>query len=782
MSSTTPTIIAGKYEVLGRLGQGGQASVYKVRHLGLGEIRALKLLPDGGNDSTDSVTRFRREGRALARLRHPHIVQVFDLGRDGDRYYLEMEYVDGPNLAQYLKMHGRPPLRDVLEIVRQVASALAYAHGQPYEDAFGTPQVGLVHRDLKPSNVLLREAPPLHAMLADFGLVKLADTVGHTTIGTMLGTYRYCAPEQLGLKRGREPVPVDVRADIFALGLVLYELLEGRPFHADLEPHEILARIVVDPVPLEPEFTVPAPPAARHLVARMIRRWPEERPQSMTDVLRALAAIRAADEAEGADDTTVDIAPPAARVPPPPRAVPSPVAPPLRPGHPPATQRGPVAPASRAPLWPRVTLLAAVTIGAAAGIWLLRGRRTAEQPAVARAPRVIAEPPSTIGAPSSLPAPAPTATAPPSTIPPAAQPAVTPVTEPPPVTTTTLVPEPPRVVSQRPAAGRPVTLAEGESVDFAVQASGRELRYRWLLDGQEVGTRASWRFVAPAAQAARTPFRVEAQVTDADGVAAPPVLWTGEVRWKPPDLRKPVPANARIRVPAGDDQPFRIQATAPPGAGAVRYEWSVDGKPALRGSEPEFTLGTEEPGTHRVEVAAVDGRGAWTTHRWTVDVVASAPPRTVPPVAAAPPTTQAPPTLPPTLPPTTVRPSPTTTRPPVPPATLPGAQPHAHLGGRITDEELAVWVERLRSAWATKDLAALRALGVISPSEEKQFKKRIANNPDYSVTVWNVDIMGDRGGANLTFDRRDTDDGKVIMQPPKTVRLVRGPDGLVVVR
>jgi eukaryotic-like serine/threonine-protein kinase len=230
MSSTTPTVIAGKYEVLGRLGQGGQASVYKVRHLGLGEIRALKLLPDRGTDAIDSVTRFRREGRALARLRHPHIVQVFDLGRDGDHYYLEMEYVDGPNLAQLLKMHGRPPLHDVLEIVRQVASALAYAHGQPYEDTSGTRQVGLVHRDLKPSNVLLREAPPLHAMLADFGLVKLEDTLGHTIVGTMLGTYRYCAPEQLGLKRGREPVPVDVRADVFALGLVLYELLEGRQF------------------------------------------------------------------------------------------------------------------------------------------------------------------------------------------------------------------------------------------------------------------------------------------------------------------------------------------------------------------------------------------------------------------------------------------------------------------------------------------------------------------------------------------------------------------------
>jgi hypothetical protein len=116
-----------------------------------------------------------------------------------------------------------------------------------------------------------------------------------------------------------------------------------------------------------------------------------------------------------------------------------------------------------------------------------------------------------------------------------------------------------------------------------------------------------------------------------------------------------------------------------------------------------------------------------------------------------------------------------------PPTTLPGAQPRADPGGPITDEEVDAWVARLRSAWATKDLAALRALGVISASEEKPFKK-IANNPDYSVTVWNVSITIDRRGADVTFDRRDADDGKVIQQPAKTVRLVRGPGGLVVVR
>jgi hypothetical protein len=316
---------------------------------------------------------------------------------------------------------------------------------------------------------------------------------------------------------------------------------------------------------------------------------------------------------------------------------------------------------------------------------------------------------------------------------------------------------------------------EGDSVGFGIQASGRGLRYRWLLDGEEVGTGASWRFVAPAASMARTPFHVEVQVTGTDGAAERPGVWSGEITWKPPELWKPVPADAGVRVPAGEDQAFRIQASAARGAGDVRYEWSVDGKPALRGSEPEFTLGTQRPGTHRVEVAAVDGRGAWSTHRWTVEVVAPSPP-TISPVAAVPPTTAAPP---PMMSPTTVRPYPPTPLSPAPPTTLPRAR--ADAGSPITDEEMAAWVDRLRRAYATKDLAALRALGVISPDEEKPFRKKIANNSDYSVTLWNVSIMIDPRGADVTFDRRDTDDGKVIQQPPRTVRLVRGPGGLVVV-
>ena len=218
-----PSIVAGKYEVLGRLGEGGQGSVWKVRHIDLDQVRALKWHPDEAFEGAENVQRFRREGLALAKLRHPHIVQVFDLGRDDQEsaYYLVMEYVEGQNLAQRLKTRGRPTLPDALEIARQMASALAYAHRQPYVDSAGRSHQGMIHRDIKPSNVLIRDQVQAFSLLADFGLVKLGDAGERTTTGAIMGTYKY-TPEQLGLRRGREAVPHDFRADMFAFGLVLF--------------------------------------------------------------------------------------------------------------------------------------------------------------------------------------------------------------------------------------------------------------------------------------------------------------------------------------------------------------------------------------------------------------------------------------------------------------------------------------------------------------------------------------------------------------------------------
>jgi serine/threonine-protein kinase len=776
MATNAPTIIAGKYEVLGRLGQGGQASVFKVRHLGLGEVRALKLLPERGADTGDSVARFRREGRALARLRHPHIVQVFDLGRDGDQYYLEMEFVEGPNLAQYLKKCGRPPLAEALGIARQVAGALAYAHGQPYEDASGNRQAGLVHRDVKPSNILLGAGTPPHAMLADFGLVKLADTFEHTTVDTMLGTYRYSAPEQMGLKRDGKRVEVDGRADVFALGLVLYELLEGKQFHAGRAPDEILGCMVYGPSEVEPEFATPQPPAARELVRRMVRRWPEDRPASMVEVVHALDALIADPGRE--DDTTIIVPPPAQRPPapePPPTSATRPTGAPRQPSR------------NR-----RAGLVAGGALAALAVAWLLFGRRGDQAPLPEPDRRAIAPavaPPPVNEAPTVPPVTQAPARETPPTVPPPQlaeppPPVAQPVPPPPSPPTTLPAPEPPRIVAQRPSA-RTVTVPEGGAVEFSLQvdkaAAARGPRYRWLLDGQEVGSKPAWRFVAPPVQAARTQFRVEAQVTDVDGQAAPPASWTVDVTWAAPELTKPTPAAAKVRVSVGDQQAFRIQATAPKSAGSVRYEWSVDGKPTHRGSEPEFIWTAGDPGSHRVEVAAVDARGAWSTHRWEVDsVVPPATTTTAPVVAAVPSTTVRPPTTLPTLPPATRATVPPTTLPP-PRAATPGPPDGLTRDPLPLADEAEAWVNRLRAAWAAKDLAALRAMRQVTPDEERTFDQKIGNNPNYRVRIHNWSIYADPRTATVTFDRTDTEDGRAIPQPQKTVRLERGPGGLVMV-
>jgi tRNA A-37 threonylcarbamoyl transferase component Bud32 len=304
MGHTPPTIVAGKYEILGRLGEGGQGSVWKVRHVELDQIRAMKWQPDEGLD--DSALRFRREGLALARLRHPHIVEVFDFGRDAEAHYLVMEYVEGQNLAQRLRSRGRPTVPDALEIGRQVAGALAYAHRQPYVDSQGRRHEGMIHRDIKPSNILLRDQVQVHVLLADFGLVKLGDAGERTTTGAVMGTYKYSAPEQLGLRRGRERVVVDLRADVFAFGLVLYELLEGRQFHEGLDMGEVLGRVLYEE--LEPEFEQPVSTKLRALVTSCMRRYPEQRPDTMDVVLRELDLSLA--ELRG-DETQTRFVPPA---------------------------------------------------------------------------------------------------------------------------------------------------------------------------------------------------------------------------------------------------------------------------------------------------------------------------------------------------------------------------------------------------------------------------------------------------------------------------------------
>lgn len=200
-----------EYEILGSIGQGGMSVVFKARQPRLDRMVALKILPPSLAAQPGFAERFTREARALARLAHPHIVAVHDFGERAGFYYLVMEFVDGVNLRQALRAGITP--EQALQLVPRICEALQFAHDR-----------GVLHRDIKPENILLNRAGT--PKLADFGIAKLAGepgaATGLTATGAALGTAVYMAPEQI-----EKPATVDHRADIYSLGVVLYEMLTG---------------------------------------------------------------------------------------------------------------------------------------------------------------------------------------------------------------------------------------------------------------------------------------------------------------------------------------------------------------------------------------------------------------------------------------------------------------------------------------------------------------------------------------------------------------------------
>ncbi len=234
------------YEVLGELGRGGMGVVYKARHVALGREVALKLLLAGAYATPEERDRLRREAEAVARLQHPNVVQVFEVGEHDGRPFLSLEYVAGGSLAE--KLRGSPlPAIDAARLVQTLARAVQAAH-----------DVRIVHRDLKPANVLLAacslaasDAKPQAAFtpkITDFGLAKRLDgTAAPTLSGVIVGTPSYMAPEQAG---GRS-TEVDRPADIWALGAILYECLTGRPPFLAETPLDTLLQVVhQEPVPV----------------------------------------------------------------------------------------------------------------------------------------------------------------------------------------------------------------------------------------------------------------------------------------------------------------------------------------------------------------------------------------------------------------------------------------------------------------------------------------------------------------------------------------------------
>jgi eukaryotic-like serine/threonine-protein kinase len=256
------------------LGQGGMARVYRARQKHLDRDVAIKVLPPYYASDQNFVLRFEQEARSLARLSHPHIVIVHDAGEEHGLLYIIMEYVAGGNLRDY--MTQSISLREVTRIIKEVASALTYAHER-----------GIIHRDVKPVNVLLD--PAKRAVLSDFGIAKvMATSAAMTRSGAGVGTPEYMSPEQC---RGAQ---VDARADIYALGVMLYEMLTGHtPFEAD--NYTALAHSHIYELPPPPsKFNPRISPAVQAVTLKALEKDPANRFQEAMDMAITLEQAAAA--------------------------------------------------------------------------------------------------------------------------------------------------------------------------------------------------------------------------------------------------------------------------------------------------------------------------------------------------------------------------------------------------------------------------------------------------------------------------------------------------------
>ncbi|MEU2992060.1 Stk1 family PASTA domain-containing Ser/Thr kinase [Streptomyces griseoincarnatus] len=229
-------VLDGRYRVEARIAVGGMATVYRALDTRLDRILALKVMHPSLASDAGFVERFIREAKSVARLAHPNVVQVFDQGADGGYVYLAMEYVPGCTLRDVLRERGALQARAALDILEPVLAALGAAH-----------RAGFVHRDMKPENVLIGDDG--RVKVADFGLVRSVDTVTHST-GTVLGTVSYLAPEQI------EHGTADPRVDVYACGILLYEMLTGEKPHDGDSPAIVIYKHLHDDVP-PPSAVVP---------------------------------------------------------------------------------------------------------------------------------------------------------------------------------------------------------------------------------------------------------------------------------------------------------------------------------------------------------------------------------------------------------------------------------------------------------------------------------------------------------------------------------------------
>ena len=269
-----PPEAIGKYRIVEPIGRGGMGMIYKARDPVLDRLVALKVISPEVEVSDDLRARFFREAKACAKLNHPNIVTVHDMGEDEGRLFIVMELLQGEELRQIIRANTPLTLDDKLSLIRQVCRGLHYAHQQ-----------GVVHRDMKPANIFVLRSRQVKIL--DFGIAQLATTdPALTRTGLIMGTLRYISPEQV---RGR----VDHRSDMFSVGSVLYELLTSRPPFLGDDPLQILEQLRNEDPPAPTQIDPTIPPELEAVVRRAMRKDPAERYRDLDEMGEALEAVHA---------------------------------------------------------------------------------------------------------------------------------------------------------------------------------------------------------------------------------------------------------------------------------------------------------------------------------------------------------------------------------------------------------------------------------------------------------------------------------------------------------
>ncbi len=272
----------GKYEIISEIGRGGMAVVYKALDPLLQRHVALKVLSPRLSSEEQVIRRFELEARIAANLKHANIVTIYDVSGAAGYQFLVMELLEGRTLREEIKATGALPLARVVPITAQLAGALDYAH-----------QRNLIHRDVKPSNVIL--SPEDHATLTDFGLVRAMHSSRLTEAGSAVGTLDYMPPEQLS---GEE---IDSRADVYSLGIVVYEALAGQvPFAADT-PYALMRQVMYESPPPLSQRVAQLSPAVDRVVMQALAKSPAERFRTAGEFATALYQSLAGQELELVD-------------------------------------------------------------------------------------------------------------------------------------------------------------------------------------------------------------------------------------------------------------------------------------------------------------------------------------------------------------------------------------------------------------------------------------------------------------------------------------------------